>query len=227
MCAADHEPDPSRGLAGYVTTYQGIVAAPELHLAEMRRRRTRLVVDEVHHLPRLADYEPGHSTGAADPDETSSWSWALLTPVRVRPPAFVAVGHAGARRRPRRAVAAVCATRGARASGCRLSCARCHADRPSRARACVARTATSSSFSSSPLLSVRLVSSRSPCTTPDRRNRARRPRRCCTQPGRSGPITCSSTDRCSGRVTEFVGCRYSNPSVQDRALSLKNSRNVL
>ena len=29
--AADNEPDPSRGLAGYVTTYQAITAAPELH----------------------------------------------------------------------------------------------------------------------------------------------------------------------------------------------------
>ncbi len=76
--AADNEPDPSRGLAGYVTTYQGVAAAPELHLAEMRRHRTLLVVDEVHHLPGLADYEPGHPSGAADPDEASSWSRALL-----------------------------------------------------------------------------------------------------------------------------------------------------
>src|SRR5215207_10113944 len=45
--AAENEPDPSRGLAGYVTTYQAIAAAPELHLAEIRRRRTLLVVDEL------------------------------------------------------------------------------------------------------------------------------------------------------------------------------------
>ena len=76
--AADNEPDPSRGLAGYVTTYQGVAAAPELHLAEMQRHRTLLVVDEVHHLPGLADYEPGHLASAADPDEASSWSRALL-----------------------------------------------------------------------------------------------------------------------------------------------------
>src|SRR5919199_115658 len=56
--AADNEPDPSRGLAGYVTTYQAIAAAPELHLTEIRRRRTLLVVDEVHHLPTLTEYEP-------------------------------------------------------------------------------------------------------------------------------------------------------------------------
>src|SRR3954451_17316085 len=57
--AAENEPDPSRGLPGYVTTYQAIAAAPELHLAETRRRRTLLVVvDELHHLPTLSEYEP-------------------------------------------------------------------------------------------------------------------------------------------------------------------------
>ncbi len=76
--AADNEPDPSRGLAGYVTTYQGIAAAPELHLAEMRRHRTLLVVDEMHHLPGLADYEPGPAGETTNPDEASSWSRALL-----------------------------------------------------------------------------------------------------------------------------------------------------
>ena len=45
-------------MAGYVTTYQAIAAAPELHLAETRRRRTLLVVDELHHLPALSEYEP-------------------------------------------------------------------------------------------------------------------------------------------------------------------------
>ena len=44
----------------------------------MRRHHTLLVVDEVHHLPGLADYEPGHPPGTADPDEASSWSRALL-----------------------------------------------------------------------------------------------------------------------------------------------------
>ena len=53
--AADNEPDPSRGLAGCVTTYQAIAAAPELHLAETRRRRTLLVVDELHHLSALSE----------------------------------------------------------------------------------------------------------------------------------------------------------------------------
>ncbi len=66
--AADNEPDPARGLAGYITTYQAIAAAPELHLAEMRRHPTLLVVDEVHHLPAIGDAEDG---------ETAAWSRAL------------------------------------------------------------------------------------------------------------------------------------------------------
>jgi hypothetical protein len=36
------------GLAGYVTTHQGITAAPDLHLAAFRRHRYLLVLDEVH-----------------------------------------------------------------------------------------------------------------------------------------------------------------------------------
>ncbi|TNC15304.1 restriction endonuclease subunit R [Methylobacterium terricola] len=68
--AADNAPDPSRGLAGYVTTYQAVAAAPALHLAEMRRHRTLLVVDEVHHLPAIADGDAG--------SEAAAWSQALL-----------------------------------------------------------------------------------------------------------------------------------------------------
>src|SRR5688572_18467625 len=37
--AADNGPDPCRGLAGYVTTFQSIAAAPGLHLAEFQRHR--------------------------------------------------------------------------------------------------------------------------------------------------------------------------------------------
>src|SRR5918998_6965599 len=80
--AADNEPDPSRGLAGYITTYQAIAAAPDLHLAELRRHRTLLVVDEVHHLPTLGEYEspaPRSSGQAPDLSENASaWSRALL-----------------------------------------------------------------------------------------------------------------------------------------------------
>jgi superfamily II DNA or RNA helicase len=78
--AADNTPDPSRGVAGYITTYQGVAAAPDLHLGEFRRYRTLLVVDEVHHLPALAETDP---TAAAQAEETgedpaSGWSRALL-----------------------------------------------------------------------------------------------------------------------------------------------------
>ena len=78
--AADNKPDPSRGLAGYVTTYQGIAAAPDLHLAEFRRFRTLLVVDEMHHLPALADTDPDAAAQAEDTGEAeaSAWSRALL-----------------------------------------------------------------------------------------------------------------------------------------------------
>ena len=77
--AADNTADPSRGLAGYITTYQGVAAAPDLHLREMRRYRTLLVVDEVHHLPALADIDPDAARAAAPDDEqASAWSQAIL-----------------------------------------------------------------------------------------------------------------------------------------------------
>jgi superfamily II DNA or RNA helicase len=73
--AAENEPDPARGCAGYVTTYQAIAAAPALHLAEIRRRRTLLVVDEVHHLPALSGDEP--ASGGEGGEDASAWSRAL------------------------------------------------------------------------------------------------------------------------------------------------------
>jgi superfamily II DNA or RNA helicase len=78
--AAGNAPDPSRGLAGYVTTYQGIAAAPDLHLREFRRRRTLLIVDEIHHLPALADTDPHAASEAAKvgEDQASAWSRAIL-----------------------------------------------------------------------------------------------------------------------------------------------------
>ncbi len=75
--AADNAPDPCRGLAGYITTYQSIAAAPDLHLAEFRRHRTLLVVDEVHHLPALSDMAPDPLAEAAA-DDATSWSRTLL-----------------------------------------------------------------------------------------------------------------------------------------------------
>ena len=75
--AAGNDGDPCRGLAGYVATYQGVAAAPDLHLAEFQRHRYLLVVDEVHHLPALTDAvpDPHAEPGAA---EASGWSLALL-----------------------------------------------------------------------------------------------------------------------------------------------------
>jgi superfamily II DNA or RNA helicase len=80
--AANNEPDPSRGLAGYITTYQAIAAATDLHLAEFRRHRTLLVVDEVHHLPSLGEYDPtalpSSGQAPASGEDASAWSRALL-----------------------------------------------------------------------------------------------------------------------------------------------------
>jgi superfamily II DNA or RNA helicase len=78
--AADNAPDPCRGLAGYVTTYQAVAAAPDLHLAEFRRHRTLLVIDEMHHLPALAETDPvaAVQAEAAGEDQASAWSRAIL-----------------------------------------------------------------------------------------------------------------------------------------------------
>src|ERR671921_347089 len=70
--AAENAADLCRGLQGYVTTYQGIAAQPDLHLAEHRRHRYLLVVDEVHHLPSLAEVDP------LAPDDEAGWSRAIL-----------------------------------------------------------------------------------------------------------------------------------------------------
>lgn len=71
--AADNSPDPCRGLAGYVTTYQALAAAPALHLAEFNRHRYLLCVDELHHLPALSELDEAAATA-----EDTAWSRALL-----------------------------------------------------------------------------------------------------------------------------------------------------
>ncbi|MCB4825471.1 DEAD/DEAH box helicase [Roseicella aerolata] len=71
--AAENAPDLCRGLAGYVTTYQGVAAAPDLHLAEFRRHRYLLVVDEVHHLPAVG----ANDNGMTAPDDAAGWSTAI------------------------------------------------------------------------------------------------------------------------------------------------------
>lgn len=78
--AAENASDPCRGLAGYVTTYQAVAAAPDLHLAEFARHRYLVVVDELHHLPALGDAEPTGRMPLAGgvPDTEASWSRAIL-----------------------------------------------------------------------------------------------------------------------------------------------------
>ena len=80
--SADNNRDPSRGLSGYVTTYQAVAAAPGLHLAELRRHRTLLVLDEVHHLP-APDASRADVGADLDPDDPAeaqagAWSRAML-----------------------------------------------------------------------------------------------------------------------------------------------------
>ncbi|MCJ2090290.1 DEAD/DEAH box helicase family protein [Methylobacterium sp. E-005] len=74
--AADNERDPARGLAGYITTYQAVAAAPALHRAEAQAHRTLLVIDEVHHLP--APGKPGAEEASAEDAEAGAWSRAML-----------------------------------------------------------------------------------------------------------------------------------------------------
>ncbi len=70
--AAENAPDPCRGLQGYVTTFQAVAAAPDLHLDAFRRHRYLLVVDEAHHLPSVAEADP------RAPDDEAAWSRAIL-----------------------------------------------------------------------------------------------------------------------------------------------------
>jgi superfamily II DNA or RNA helicase len=72
--AAENAPDPSRGLAGYITTYQAVTAAPDLHLAEFQQHRYLIVIDELHHLPALGD----DADAPALSSEEAAWSRAIL-----------------------------------------------------------------------------------------------------------------------------------------------------
>jgi hypothetical protein len=77
--AAENQPDPSRGLDEYVTTYQGVAAAADLRLAEFRRHSYLLVVDEVHHLPRWRN-----STQGCCPLPRQGGSWTRRPAGRAR-----------------------------------------------------------------------------------------------------------------------------------------------
>ena len=49
--------DPSRGLSGYITTYQAISQSPDLHTHEFSRHRYVLVLDEPHHVEEGGAWE--------------------------------------------------------------------------------------------------------------------------------------------------------------------------
>lgn len=50
IMANNNEPNPCKGMNGYVATYQAIIANPDLHAQELRRKRYILVLDEFHHV---------------------------------------------------------------------------------------------------------------------------------------------------------------------------------
>lgn len=50
VMANNNEPNPCKGMSGYVATYQAIAANPDLHAHEFRRKRYILVLDEFHHV---------------------------------------------------------------------------------------------------------------------------------------------------------------------------------
>src|SRR5215471_2462312 len=47
---ASNDPDPSRGLGGYVITYQSVTSNPDLHVQEFALHRYALILDECHHV---------------------------------------------------------------------------------------------------------------------------------------------------------------------------------
>jgi superfamily II DNA or RNA helicase len=54
--AADNGPDLSRGLAGYVTTYQAVGQNPECHAEEFKRHKYILFLDEFHHIAEGSEW---------------------------------------------------------------------------------------------------------------------------------------------------------------------------
>ncbi len=71
--AAENSRDLCRGLQGYITTYQAVAAAPQLHLQEFKRHRYLIAIDELHHLPAVFDTDRHTVT-----EEETSWSRAIL-----------------------------------------------------------------------------------------------------------------------------------------------------
>ncbi|QSJ15662.1 DEAD/DEAH box helicase family protein [Nostoc sp. UHCC 0702] len=50
VIANNNEPNPCKGMSGYVATYHAIADSPDLHAQEFRRKRYILVLDEFHHV---------------------------------------------------------------------------------------------------------------------------------------------------------------------------------
>jgi len=71
--SADNSPNPCRDGHGYVTTYQALAAAPDLHLAEFRTKRYLICVDELHHLPATSELDRGEAVM----NEDAAWSSAI------------------------------------------------------------------------------------------------------------------------------------------------------
>ena len=73
IAAVENAPNPTRGLAGYITTYQAIVANPDLHIQEIRRHPYIIVTDEPHHL------KEGEAWPSRSPVSTMSRTANLLS----------------------------------------------------------------------------------------------------------------------------------------------------
>jgi superfamily II DNA or RNA helicase len=54
--AAENGEDLSRGLTGYVTTYQAVGQNPECHVAEFKRHKYILFLDEFHHIAEGSEW---------------------------------------------------------------------------------------------------------------------------------------------------------------------------
>ena len=76
--AADNTPDPCRGLQGYVTTYQSVAAAPDLHLTEFRRHRNPAGAGRGAPPARPVRHGADPLADPVAPDLAAGWSRALL-----------------------------------------------------------------------------------------------------------------------------------------------------
>jgi superfamily II DNA or RNA helicase len=54
--AAGNDINPTRGLDGYVTTYQAVACDPDLHADEFARHKYTLIIDEGHHIAKDSEW---------------------------------------------------------------------------------------------------------------------------------------------------------------------------